>query len=259
MSSQVAMFSSAMKQVKDTSAKLATKRNEKVLQDIAALQLHLQEQAVLDIVDKLITELQRIIARLPPGKLKLAHLWRMFHGYRQSELLIHWVKLGDIVVREIDPFTMQSVSEKLLVALLPQPEMTSTPSKLDRALTCDEERAVMYAGGYVVKTLLDLAWEDSAREALSRVQVLECLLEAGRWDEGGNSASFVAFIRDWIADLDRGGLKILNEHAFDFFKTVEIYHYITTEKIITPQAIGEKVAADDDILYISVDNVSSGQ
>ena len=76
-------------------------------------------------------------------------------------------------------------------------------------------------------------------------------MEAGKWDEGGHSASFEGFIH-WIADLDRGGLKILNEHAFDFFKALEIivFHYITTEANTTPQAIMEKVASDDDLLFL---------
>ena len=197
------MFSNAMRQLEEGSTiKLVTKRNERVLQDIAALQMYMQEKAPLDVVEKLITDLQGIVARLPPGKLRLAHLWRMFHSYRQRELVVQWGKLGDVVGREIDAITMQTVSEKLILALLPRLEMTNTPSKLDRVLTHDEERAVMYARGYVVKKLLDLAWSDPADMAVSRVQVLESLLEAGKWDEGGHSASLEGFIRDWIADLD---------------------------------------------------------
>ena len=126
------MFSNAMRQLKESSTiKLVTKRNERVLQDIAALQMYMQEKAVLDVVEKLITDLQGIVARLPPGKLRLAHLWRMFHSYRQRELVVQWGKLGDVVGREIDAITMQTVSEKLILALLPRLEMTNTPSKLD--------------------------------------------------------------------------------------------------------------------------------
>ena len=64
------MFSNEMRQLKESSTiRLVTKRNERVLQDIAALQMYTQEKAVLDVVEKLITDLQGIIARLPPGKL----------------------------------------------------------------------------------------------------------------------------------------------------------------------------------------------
>ena len=47
-----------------------------------------------------------------------------------------------------------------------------------------------------MKKLLDLAWSDPADKAVLRVQVLENLLEAGKWDEGGHSASFEGFIWD---------------------------------------------------------------
>ena len=55
---------------------------------------------------------------------------------------------------------MQTVSEKLILALLSPLEMTSTPSTLDRAFTCDEQRAVTYAGGYDAKKVLE--WENLA-------------------------------------------------------------------------------------------------
>ena len=52
--------------------------------------------------------------------------------------------------------------EKLISALLSQLEMTSTPSMLDCAFTCDEDRPVTYAGGYDAKKVLNLTWENLA-------------------------------------------------------------------------------------------------
>ena len=53
------MFTNAMRQLKERSTiKLVTKRNVRVLQDIAALQMHMQEKAVLDVVEKMITDLR---------------------------------------------------------------------------------------------------------------------------------------------------------------------------------------------------------
>ena len=60
--------------------------------------------------------------------------------------MVQWGMLGDIVGWEIVAITVQTVSEKLILALFPELEMTNTPSKLDIVLTHDEERAVMYAG-----------------------------------------------------------------------------------------------------------------
>ena len=55
----VGMFSNAMRQLKEGSTiKLVTKRNVRVLQDIAALQMYMQEKAVLDVVEKMITDLR---------------------------------------------------------------------------------------------------------------------------------------------------------------------------------------------------------
>lgn len=41
--------------------KLVTKRNEKVLQDIEALKMHLQEETVLDLVGQLANDMQGIV------------------------------------------------------------------------------------------------------------------------------------------------------------------------------------------------------
>lgn len=50
--------------------------------------------------------------------------------------------------------------------------------------------------------------------------------------------------------MDRGGLKILNEHAFNFFKAMEIvFHYITTEKNKAPEAMMKMIDTDEDILF----------
>ena len=120
----VEIFCSAVRQVKESSIlKLVTKRNVEVLKDLEALEMHLQKKAVLDLVGKLASDMQGIVARLPHGKMKLASLWRMFHAYRQGKLVLLWGKLGDVLAREFDAYTIQNVSERMLVSLLPRPEM----------------------------------------------------------------------------------------------------------------------------------------
>ena len=136
-------------------------------------------------------------------------LWTKFHDYRQHGAVDVWEEISDLLVIKIDPILSQSTMEHLLVKLVKEGSSHIVMQKSRRELSMMEQRAVMYCRGYVVNRLLKRYRKDHSRVARTFVQVLLSLCsEEGCGEE---SESFDQYIKQWIKDIDRGGLKILHK------------------------------------------------
>ena len=75
-------------------------------------------------------------------------------------------------------------------------------------MSSEEENAVRYACGYVaMKLMKQFEKKDSPKGA----QFVECL---SHMVISGEESSFYAYTKEWVANIDRGGLFHVNDSAF---------------------------------------------
>ena len=87
---------------------------------------------------------------------------------------------------------------------------------MDVMLLSDDENCLRYASGYIgMKLLKQLRKVKGAKAA----QIRECLSSMSRH---GNDSSFYAYTSEWIRTVDRGGLFVINDSTFEFFKALEL-------------------------------------
>ena len=87
-------------------------------------------------------------------------VWPAFDEFRQGMLIEHWDAISDHLCVEFDTILIQTTSEKLPMEIAKASVYHDAPSadthtKSTRNYTFNEQCAIMYCGGYVVKNLLD--------------------------------------------------------------------------------------------------------
>jgi hypothetical protein len=99
-------------------------------------------------------------------------------------------------------------------------------SQDERVLTVDDEkRAVMYAGGFVVRKAKQYVENSSTiKSSGGCYDALDAMLVGGPWDDTKDT-DFTNYVKQWIDKVDRGGITILSEGGYDFFLSLELQTY----------------------------------
>ena len=97
----------------------------------------------------------------------------------------------------------------------------ATPSKEVTSvhMCSDEENAVRYASGFVIKVLKK---HYEKKNGVKARQFMECLMSMSASEEGNSSSSFYDYTKAWIQLVNRGGLFEVNTDSFLFFRALEI-------------------------------------
>ena len=250
-------FSKALQVVKDKPVfTISSPRHKKVLSDIEDISKNISKDSVSAIISAIVRDLETIIKSVKPGKHIASHIWPLFHHHRQGKMVQEWNRLSDAIGIEIDSIVIQDVSMEILLAMIGKPGIVSLSGKpaVVRVFSAVEEQAIMYAGGYVVKKMLE--WVDSIGDevATEYYEALHAMLEGGKWDDL-RTDSFEEFIRNWIADVDRGGLKILNITALQFFKELESITFnkiearVNMKKAFSASSVAAELLEDEDLQF----------
>ena len=243
--------------LEEEEAQIVTVRNAKIQRSVSLLkELFNRDTDRLEakkITDKIAEDLQRIIVQ--SGGVEDT-LWEYFHQYRTgAELNGHWSKLGDLVCAEIDAIVVQTTTEHYLLKLLPVNSESSESATDERVLSTEEKRAVMYAGGYIVRKIKIFVTKNKQIKDGGCYDALQGMLAGGQWDDEEPTQDFTEFIRKWMEKIDRGGATILSEPAFAFFCLLEVLTFNIINKLQLPgsqinaQLVVENTAKHEDILF----------
>ena len=192
-------------------------------------------------ISKILKSLQRLIDDSGrPNTVSWTKLWTKFHRYRQEDLLTAWQTISDMFAVELDPILSQSTAERLLLKLVRDVSSHPTESPIipTRDLSAMEECAVIYCGGFVIHRLLKYFKGDHHRSASAFVEVLKTMCEEDIYDV--ESENFQEYVKKWIITVNRGGLKLLKEAAFDFFKLLKNTVYTLIASHISKEKVNNK-------------------
>lgn len=145
-----------------------------------------------------------------------------FHQLRSLKLPDIWKRLShELKLPPINSLQQQAVNFQLFKKLLLEAFalVTAVPGAMTQRrvnLSSEEDNAIRYASGFITAKLLK-KYEDMKGEKAA--QFVECLSNMG---SSGDDASFYRYTREWITNIDRGGLLHISDNTFCFFKAVEI-------------------------------------
>ena len=180
---------------------------------------HLREHAIF--FRTLVDEISEVIQ--VKSTLNKERIFKDFHKLRMSEEFISlWQNYLGAVGLEADPLFYQQISQEIFESLLIQRFKVDHNEAPDQSvqdrLTNEEENAVNYVGGYVIRSI------KGKTKDKDQLDVLEKLTD--------HSTSFEA--QRWTKTVDRGGLVHISEEAFRFFLAVE---YATRRNLRVNNAI----------------------
>ncbi len=106
----------------------------------------------------------------------------------------------------------------------------ATPAKKTLAskkvyMYSDEQNAVRYASGYVVKVLKK---QYEKKKGVKARQFMECLMSMSAREEGNSSSSYYDYTTAWIKLVNRGGLFEVNTDSFLLFRAIKVHVQLVT-------------------------------
>ena len=84
----------------------------------------------------------------------------------------------------------------------------------------DEENAVRYASGYVVKVLKN---QYEKKKGVKARQFMECLMNMSAPEEGTDCLTYYDYTKARIKLVNRGGLFEISTDSFLFFRAIELH------------------------------------
>ena len=100
----------------------------------------------------------------------------------------------------------------------------------DTVMAADEENALRYASGFVPFKLLKRYAQQTGPDPEAEA-VAECL---SQMTVPGKLSSYYDYTTEWLEKVDRGGLFIINNETFWFFKQLEVLTRFHLVKQIKP-------------------------
>ena len=187
-------------------------------------------------------------------------MWRKFHTTRNSsEFIASWAALMSGSLRKsASPLFYQHITDLLFNSLVKMNTpvqlvaQTGTPSRL----TYEEENALYYVAGYVVRELKKRQSKLKGQQPLDKELNL-CLTEISNSDVNleectGDEVS----ASDWTIEINRGGLKFVNSETYQFFHAMEmaIRRELTEQKATSISAgfkndVIKTIKGDEDVLF----------
>ena len=251
--------------LQEETLKITTKRNKNILDSGTLLRERIldlkngdDKRAVLKKAQAIVRSVRNVTDKC--GKPSSSKYWvnvcENFHRFREGELVKDWEDLADSLAVTFDPILIQSTTENILLSLSKtRYSSLDRPERLSRSqLTLVEECAVMYCGGYVVNTLVKSLRSSKEDTSVVMVTTLESLCEERLDSTESDSEEFEDFVKKWMHTVDRGGLFILKDEAFHFFKLLEllVYSYISQQSSmgqVHPDSIVKCVIEDIDLQF----------
>ena len=103
-------------------------------------------------------------------------LWPAFNKFQQGMLIEHWDAISDHLCVEFDTVLIRTMLEKLLMEIAKASVNHDAPSAdTHTKSTFNEQCAIMYCGGYVVKKLLDKFCRCHANKEATFVEALKSM------------------------------------------------------------------------------------
>ena len=185
-----------------------------------------EKQKILkDFFAKLIKSIKTCTDGIQKVRIQLARerALKRFHQLRIESLPALWSKVfDDLGVAEEKAVILQSINRLIFNSIVLE-QFTSryaTPPKEVSVSTMysDEENAVRYASGYVVKVLKK---QYEKKKGVKARQFMECLLNMSARNEGKDCSTYYDYTKAWIKLVNRGGLFEINNDSFLFFRAIE--------------------------------------
>ena len=186
-----------------------------------------------------------------PVKVDRERMWSLFHQMRSdTPFQLKWNSFLEKHNMPKEPLFYQHVTTKVFAALLKQQcevvvESPFEETQLTASLNYEEENAVRYIGGYILRSLNTKANKEKdtfLREAID--------------DLKGDSTELPTESEEWTGSVDRGGLIYISEATYQFLVAVEYslrrYLKINTAHLMSHEfrkTLTEKVTADDDVQF----------
>ena len=219
------------------------------------------ERQVVDFASWLVGRLNGVIVeaqkRGKPNELNKERLWRNFQKMTCSEdFTLKWCSFLELLQLNNEPLFYQILTDELFGQLLKK-RLTQAGADQDDEdheecdeLTFEEENAIRYIGGYVVRKL---------REQPNCAKFKSLLNELVCEDDQHNDPSDCQNENDpsamWTKTIDRGGLVKITNEAYKILQAIEccLRRYMNVKKI--PQMDEEykryvmKMVTNDDVLF----------
>ena len=141
-----------------------------------------------------------------------------FHMVRVGSLPTIWEKVtADAGIPPLLALEFQSVSRHLFNYMMVEyfkAEHTQGSDTHEVTLLAEEENIVRYASGYVAMKLGKKFKKQNGEKAS---QFMECLT---RMSVMGDDSSFYNYTKQWVKSVNRGGLFLVGDSTFSFFKSM---------------------------------------
>ena len=170
-------------------------------------------QCTLRFTSWLIRELKGILEKCKRknGLFNQEKLWSTFHqttlsaGFKEK-----WETFLVSVGLAKEPLFYQHITDEIFNLLIKQsieiPYKESQLEEYEEMLTFEEENAVRYVGGYVLRVLKKQILDSDV------TKILDEFVEEDKENQDANT---------WVAAVDRGGLVVITEEAYQLFYAIE--------------------------------------
>lgn len=177
-------------------------------------------------------------------------MWGAYHLYRSSQDFHQkWIDFVDQAIkRKPSPtfyqFFTHEVFKTLLKMRYPDSSCSSSTNN-DICLTREEENALHYVAGYVVRKIRNNLEPNSDS---SKHNMILCIMEmyGDEWDKERGT-------EDWTNLIDRGGLWHINDQAYDLFYVIEQEvrtHFVPTARaLVEMSTLVNAVLNNEDVLF----------
>ena len=153
------------------------------------------------------------------GTIDREKLWRKFHSSRNAkDFKSKWMEyLIHLKITDATPLFYQNVSQELFETLISQKCLINDhgiSTKYIQHMTLDEENAVRYVAGFVIRAVKDKLKVPNDQEILDILNSMVHVQDA--------SSTFTSS-EDWVKSINRGGLVQITEDAHRLFCAIEYY------------------------------------
>ena len=206
------------------------------------------ERSIVDsFCQKLTDAIQNIIDRVKAANYKSfgttqERLWGRFSGVRSSALMVLWnelwLSLGDGTFCK-DPLLMQHCNTRAFELAIKLNFPMPGPVILTTSLTNDEENALRYAAGFVIRCT---SRKISTTCHPFKTQMLTILEEMK--EDDSKEVTYLAYTKVWIDKINRGGLLFIDDETFLLFLAIE---YATRSSLSVLLGLNPPHNLDEDV------------
>lgn len=187
-------------------------------------------------------------AKKPNGGINRDKLWVNYHNLISiNEFSSKWNDFCDKMEVPMMPLLYQHITDEVFEFLLREEFEFVEPTGIEEeqviSLTYEEENAVHFIGGYVLRVMKDDPMN---------VKILPLILKLINTDKDGHAGTS----REWLKSIDRGGLTDITDEAFKCFYSIELvirryFNSSRTRDMVDgfTEEVNAAVLQDDDVLF----------